>query len=207
MNITFLSDNSCYEVECPDTLRQQGEAYVNRVEGYVPILKETFGLETLPPFDDLKVRFGDEGPCYEKGGMIKLQATMDLADPKHLYGGLFLETINGLLEGYVWLRDSHRHYLPTAGAIILQVATLDRIHEEEARQWASKFARGSTCPERQRPILLELVRVYRENGFGPIRAIYSEMRQSICPTLHRETLVCDLNRILRNYGVANLIRI
>lgn len=60
MNITFLSDNSYYKVECPDTLRQQVEAYVNRVEGYVPILEETFGLEALPPFDDLKVESGDE---------------------------------------------------------------------------------------------------------------------------------------------------
>ena len=52
---------------------------------------------------------------YEKSGMIKLQVTMDLADPKHLYEGLLFEAINGLLENYVWLRHSRRHFLPVPG--------------------------------------------------------------------------------------------
>jgi hypothetical protein len=67
MNMSLVSDNFRYQVEFPHTLdRRQVRAYVRRVEGFVPLLEETFGLETSPPFHDLKVSFGDEGPCYEK---------------------------------------------------------------------------------------------------------------------------------------------
>jgi hypothetical protein len=207
MNTRFVSDNTYYEVECSGMLEQQVKAYVNRVEGFVPTLEEVFGLETLPPFGDLKVVFGDKGPCYEKGGIIRLPATMHPGEPQNIYGGLFYETIHGLLEGYMSLQDGRQHYLPKGGAVILQVATLDKIEEEEAKHCAKRLACGWGCSEKQRPILRELARIYRENGFGPIRAIYAEMREAICPILYKETLVCDLNRILRNYGVTNLIEI
>lgn len=203
----FVSNNSHYAVECPEQMGAQVRAYVNRTERFVPALEQTFGLPPGPPFGDLKVRFGTQGPCYQKGGVVRLPTSMDLRDPRHLYGGLFHETVHGLLEAYVWFPDGRRHYLPEGGTIVLQVATLERLGKEEAKQWAERYADGWGCTEKQRPILRELVRVYRENGFGAIRAIYAEMGRSVCPTLHKETLVCDLNRILRRYGIKDSIKI
>lgn len=201
----FVSNNSHYEVEGPDAIGDQVQAYVNQVEQYVPALEATFALEQRPPFGHLIVYFGDEGPCYQRGGIIKLPATLNLSDPQHIYGGLFYQTVHGLLEGYVWLPDGRPHYLPKAGTVVLQVAALERIGEPAARQWAERFAEGWGCTDKQRPILGELVRVYRENGFGAIRRVYAEMGQAVRPTLHKDTLVCDLNRILRSGGVRNLI--
>jgi hypothetical protein len=201
----FVSDNSYYKVECPDEIAVEVPAYVNRVERYVPILEETFGLEPRLPFGDLVVRFGSEGPCYENGGLVKLPTALDLAQPQNVYGGLFHETVHGLLEGYLRLPDGRRHYLPEAATVVLQVAALERIEDPEARAWARRFADGWGLTEKQRPILHELVRVYREEGFAPIRSIYAEMGSAICPAFFKQTLVCDLNRVLRDCGVKNLI--
>jgi hypothetical protein len=77
--------------------------------------------------------------------------------------------------------------------------------EQAAQKWAQRLARGWGCTKKQRPILSKLVRVYREYGFDPIRTIYEAMGTSICPAFFKETLVCDLNRVLRNYGIQHLI--
>jgi hypothetical protein len=83
---------------------------------------------------------------------------------------LFHQTVHGLLEGYIWLPDGRSHYLPEAGTILLQIAALERIEEQEAQEWAQRLARGWGCTEKQQPILLELVRVYREYGFDQFAA-------------------------------------
>jgi hypothetical protein len=201
----FVSDNSYYTIKCPDEIASQVAGYVNRVERYLPILEETFGLEPRWPFGDLVVRFGSEGPCHENGRLIKLPADMNLVDPQNIYGGLFHQTAHGLLEGYLRLPDGRRHYLPEAATVVLQVAALERIEGPGAREWARRFADGWGCTDKQRPILHELVRIYRDYGFAPIRSIYAEMADAICPAFYKETLVCDLNRVLRNRGVKNLI--
>jgi hypothetical protein len=203
----FVSDNSYYRVECADEMAEEVAEYVHRVEGYLPVLEETFGLEARWPFGDLVVRFGSEGPSFESGGLVRLPADMNLADPQSIYGGLFHETVHALLEGYLRLPDGRRHYLPEAGTVVLQVAALERIEEAEARAWARRFAEGWGLTDKQRPILHELVRIYREEGFEPIRSIYAEMAGAICPSFFKQTLVCDLNRVLRDYGVENLIRL
>jgi hypothetical protein len=201
----FVSRNSNYLVDGPQGITEELAAYVNRVEGYLPALVDTFGLQPRPPFGGLIVRFGSEGACYEKGGLVKLPAALDPAAPENIYGGLFHQTVHALLEGYIWFPDGRCHYLPEAGTIVLQVAALERTEEDAAQEWARRFASGWGCTDKQRPILSELVRVYREHGFGPIRSIYAEMGKSICPGFFKETLVCDLNRVLRNCGVRHLI--
>ena len=198
MKGTFRSKDQFYIVECPHNLEDTIKAYVNEVENFVPILKDIFSLK--PSYEFLTVKFEEKGPCYEAGGFIYLQSKMDIKYPENIYGGLFHETVHGFLEKYIH-RNNGSNDFPEPCAIILQIAALDKINIE----WANKFAEGTGSCEHDHPLLFELVRIYREYGFKPIRDIYFKMNLSDTPILFKETLICDLNKILRENSVENLI--
>lgn len=194
MNINFASKNQFYNVESPEELRDGAEEYVDKVEGFIPTLREVFLLS--PSFNKLNVKFGEKGPYYGSQGIIYLQSTMNTNDPENIYGGLFHETTHGFLENYVH-RPKGSNYFPESCAIILQVAALDKIN----KGWADKFASGYGSSEDNHPVLFELVRIFRAKGFDPIRSIYSSMFNSEVPILYEQSFLDDLNKVLRNYYV------
>lgn len=196
----IVSRNQYYQIICPEEKASDVLDYVNKVEEFIPFLKKVFALE--PSYSQLTVNFGNNGPHYEFGGVIKLNILMDLKDLGNIYGGLFHETIHGFLEKYIY-REKGINELPEPCAIILQIAALDEINKE----WADKFASGYGSSKDCHPLLYELVRIYKENGFNPIRHIYKELANSPYPILHKESLKDDLNRILKTCGVMNLINI
>ena len=123
-------------------------------------------------------------------------------NPEHIYGGLFHETTHGLLEKYIHRPNGFNEF-PEPFVIILQIAALDKIDKE----WANKFAGGFGSCKENHPLLFELVRIYREDGFGPIRAIYYKMNMYDDPILFKVTLISDLNNILKENGVKKLINL
>lgn len=192
--VQFKSSNSFYLVECEVSKKDRVETYVNKIESFIPSLKEVFHL--VPSHQQLNVIFGDMGTLYSERGLIYISDDLDLTNPENIYGGLFHETTHGFLEKYIY-RPHGVNYFPESCAIILQIAALDKINTE----WASKFASGFGSSEDNHTILFELVRIYRENGFDSIRSIYTEMGKSDVPISHQATLVDDLNSILRNFNV------
>lgn len=191
---TFTSSGGFYLVECPQEKSKSFEAYVNRVETFLPILREVFPLK--PSYDRLTVVVGVQRTRYELGGTVYLKSDIDVNNPKEIYGGLFHETIHGFLESYVY-RQNGRNEITEACVIVVQVAALDRINME----WANIYAGGCGCNVREHPLLFELVRIYREYGFEPIKAVYSAMNASDAPVLREESFLSDLNNILGEHGV------
>lgn len=190
----FKSNNAFYLVECEISIFGKVEAYVNKIESFIPSLKEVFRLE--PSHQQLKVVFGDMGTLYPGKGLIYIADDLDLTSPENVYGGLFHETVHGFLEKYIH-RLKGSNYFPESCAIILQIAALDKINKE----WAEKFASGIGSSQDNHPILFELVRIYREVGFDPIRSIYSQMMKYDTPILSQVSFVHGLNELLKPYSI------
>ena len=191
----FKSKDSLYLAECPSDQRTNIEIYINMVESFMPTLKKVFKLN--PSYEQLRVIFDHEGPHYEMGGLIKIPASLDFNSDENIYGGLFHETIHGFLEKYVH-RAKESNYFPESCAIILQIAALEEINKD----WENKFANGFGSSEDNHPVLFELVRIYREKGFNPIREIYSTMGNSDLAVLHQENFISDINKILEKYNLS-----
>ena len=194
----FISKNSFYLIECPNDQKTNVEIYINRVEAFTLTLKDIFGLN--PSYQPLRVIFNHEGPHYEMGGTIKIPASLNLNEEENIYGGLFHETVHGFLEKYIH-RPGGSNYFPESCAIILQVVALNTINNE----WSNKFASGFGSSQDNHPVLFELVRIYREKGFDPIREIYSSMINSENPILYEQSFVDDLNKILKKHNVSVMI--
>lgn len=191
---TFTSNGGFYLTSCPTPLVKSARVYVDTVESLLPALRDAFSLE--PSHRQLGVVFGDKGSCYAPGGTVYLCRDMDLSDPQNIYGGLFHETTHGFLEKYVH-RPGGSNEFPEPCAIILQVAALDRVDKD----WAGRYALGYGCRRDMHGLLSELVRIYREHGLAPIRAVYSTMAASDTPVLRKKTFLSDLNSILAGRGV------
>lgn len=192
--VQFKSKNTFYLVECEAGIRSQVETYVNKIESFTLSLKDVFQLE--PSYRQLKVVFGDIGTSYAGKGLVYISDDLDLTNSENIYGGLFHETVHGFLEKYIY-RPKNSNYFPESCAIILQIAALDKINKE----WAEKFASGIGSSPDNHPVLFELVRIYQEKGFGPIRSIYSEMSKYDVPILSQVSFVHDLNKLLEPYSV------
>jgi hypothetical protein len=191
----FKSKKLFYIIRCPNDFKESVDVYVNKVESFLPVLRKTFSLN--PSYNELNVEFGEKGPCYQAGGFIYLPSPsrMDTNEPENIYGGLFHETIHAFLEKYIHRPDGSNEF-PESCAIILQIAALDKINKE----WSNRFAEGIGCCESDHKLLFELVRIYRQFGFDPIRLVYKKMYVSRCPILFKNTFISDLNKVLEEYS-------
>jgi len=195
----FYSNHHWYAVECPRHIKDEARDYVNAVERQVPALLGVFS-PLRPSFGWYTVSFNDcPDPSYAGGGHIIMSSRMEF-DEDARHGGLFHETAHGFLEKYI-----HRPVEPKTNvhpseaiAIILQVAALFAINPS----WADVRAQGCGLKEEEkRRWLFDLVRIYKEEGFGPMRDVYDDMgRHTSAKFTRKETYIDELNHFWETKG-------